>query len=184
MIKLQTCLKIHQAVVVCFPALFNYGISKRELMMKKLSVMVTTLMVAVLSGAGFSQGSSAAQSDQQRQGKSGETRHQEMMTPEAMVDHLSTQLNLTEEQRMKIKPIAEDVFKQMDKVRQDSSLPEPERREKMKQIHENALSQVKPILNADQQKKLDEMMSSHSHHGNAAHSHGSEDQGSNSRPHQ
>jgi len=37
---------------------------------------------------------------------------------------------------------------------------------------------------ASLKKKLDEMMSSHSHHGNAAHSHGSEDQGSNSRPHQ
>ena len=151
--------------------------------MKKLSVIVTILMVVGLSGPGFSQGSSAAQSDQQRQAKSAETRHQEM-TPEAMVDHLSTQLNLTEDQRLKIKPIAEDVFKQMDKVRQDSSIPEQERREKMKQIHENALSQVKPILTADQQKKLDEMMSSHSHHGNSAHSHGGEDQGSDSHQHQ
>jgi len=152
--------------------------------MKKLNLIVTTLMVVALSSAGFSQGSSAAQDDQQRQAKSGETRHQEMMTPEAMLDHLSTELSLTEEQRTKIKPIADDVYKQMDKVRQDSSIPEQERREKMRQIHQNALSQVKPILTTDQQKKLDEMMSSHAHHGNTPHSHNGEDQGSNSHQHQ
>lgn len=151
--------------------------------MKKLSVLVATLTVALLSGNGFSQSSSARQTDPQHQAKSGETRHQEMMTPEAMVDHLSTQLNLTDDQRTKIKPIAEDVYKQMDKVRQDSSMSEPERREKMKQIHENALSQVKPILNADQEKKLEEMMSSHPHHGNSPH-HGGQDKASDSSPRQ
>jgi periplasmic protein CpxP/Spy len=139
--------------------------------MKKLNVFVPTLVVLVLSSAVFSQASSAAQGDQQPQAKSSQAKHQEMMTPEAMVDHLSTELNLTEDQRTKIKPIAEDVYKRMNEVRQDSSIPEQERREKMKQIHENGLSQAKPILTADQQKKLDEMMSSHSHKGSTPHQH-------------
>lgn len=52
----------------------------------------------------------------------------------------------------------------------------------MRQIHENALGQVKTILNPEQQKKLDEMMSSHAHHGEVVHSHGGQAQGSN--PHQ
>ena len=152
--------------------------------MKKLNVVVTTLVVLVLTCAGFSQGSSAAPVDQQRQTKSGQAKHQEMMTPEAMVDHLSTQLNLTEDQRAKIKPIAEDVYKRMDQVRQDSSISEQERREKMKQIHENALSQAKTILNPDQQNKLDEMMSSHAHDGDTTHSQGGQDQGANPHQHQ
>src|SRR5438270_4786171 len=152
--------------------------------MKKLNVVFTMLVVSVLSAAGFSQGSAKAQVDPQHQTKSGQTSHQEMMTPEAMMDHLSTQLNLTEDQRAQIKPIAEDVYKQMDHVRQDNSISEQERRDKMKQIHENALSQVKPILNADQQKKLDEMMSSHAHHGETAHTHGGQDHGSNPAQHQ
>jgi protein CpxP len=139
--------------------------------MKKLNVLVATLVVVVLSSAVFSQASSAAQGNQQPQAKSTQTKHQEMMTPEAMLDHLTTELNLTEDQRAKIKPIAEDVYRRMNEVRQDSSIPEQERRAKMKQIHENGLSQAKSILTADQQKKLDEMMSSHSHHGSTPHQH-------------
>lgn len=152
--------------------------------MKKLNLVFTMLLALVLTGAGFSQGSSAAQVDQQRQAKSGQTGHQEMMTPDAMMEHLSTQLNLTEEQKAKIKPMAEDVYKRMNEVRQDSSLSGEERREKIRQIHENAIGQVKTILNPDQQKKLDEMMSSHSHQGEMVHSHGRQDQGANPQQHQ
>lgn len=150
--------------------------------MKKLNVVLATLVVFVLTGAGFSQGSSAAQVNQQHQTQSGQTKHQEMMTPEAMVEHLSTQLNLTEDQKAKIRPMADDVFKQMNEVHQDSSLSEQERREKIRQIHENALGQVKTILNPEQQKKLDEMMSSHAHQGGMAHSHSH--QGESANPHQ
>ena len=149
--------------------------------MKKLNMVFTMMAVLVLTCAGFSQGSSAAPVDQQRQSKSGQAKHQEMMTPEAMVEHLSTELNLTEEQKAKIKPMAEDVYKQMQQVHVDSSLSEPERREKIRQIHENALGQVKTILTPDQQKKFDEMMASHAHHSDAAHSHGGQSEGSHSQ---
>ena len=122
--------------------------------MKKLNVVFTMAVALVLSSAAFSQASSTTRVDQQHQSKSTQTRHQELMTPEAMVDHLATELNLTDDQIAKIKPMAEDVYKQMDQVRQDSSMSEQERGEKMRQIHENALGQVKTILNPDQQKKL------------------------------
>ena len=106
------------------------------------------------------------------------------MTPEAMVDHLATELNLTDDQIAKIRPMAEDVYKQMEEVHQDSSISEQERREKTKEIHENALGQVRTILTPEQQKKLDEMMSSHTHHGNAARSHAGQDEGSTHQQHQ
>lgn len=131
--------------------------------MKKLNVVLATLVVFVFTGAGLSQASSATRADPQRQTKAGQARHQEMMTPEAMVEHLSTQLSLTDDQKAKIKPMAEDVYKKMNEVRQDSSLSEPERRAKIREIHEDALGHVKTILNAEQQKKLDEMMASHAH---------------------
>lgn len=149
--------------------------------MRKLNLVATMLVVLVLTGAGFSQGSSSAQVNQ-HQTKSGQTRHQEMMTPEAMVEHLSTQLNLTEDQQAKIKPMAEDVFKKMNDVRQDNSLSEQERREKIRQIHENALGQVKTILTPDQHKKFDEMMARHAHQGEMVHSNGGQGKGAN--PHQ
>jgi len=150
--------------------------------MKKLNVVFATLLVLLLTGTGISQRPSTAQVDQQHQTKSGQIRHQETMTPEAMVEHLSTQLNLTEDQKAKIKPMAEDVYKQMNEVHRDSSLSEQERREKIREIHESALGQVKTILNPEQQKKLDEMMASHEHRGETVHSHGS--QGESANPNQ
>jgi cell division protein FtsB len=146
--------------------------------MKKLNLVLAALAVFVLTGTSFPQ-ASATQVDQQRQTKSGQTTHQEMMTPEAMVEHLSTELSLTDDQKEKIKPMAEDVYKQMNEVRQDSSLSERERREKIRQIHENALGQVKTILNPEQQKKLDEMMASHAHQGATAHAHHSQGESAN-----
>ena len=149
--------------------------------MKKLNVVLAMLVVLLLASAGFSQESSNAR-NQQHQTKSGQTKHQEAMTPEAMVEHLSTELNLTDEQKAKIKPMTEDVYKKMNDVRQDSSLSEQERREKIRQIHENALGQVKTVLNPEQQKKLDEMMAGHAHQGEMVHSHGG--QGEGASPHQ
>ena len=152
--------------------------------MKKLNVVFTMLVALVLSSAGFSQEISTARAHQQRQTQSTQTRHRELMTPEAMVDHLATELNLTDDQIAKIRPMAEDVYKQMEEVHQDSSISEQERREKTKEIHENALGQVRTILTPEQQKKLDEMMSSHTHHGDAAHSHAGQDEGSGHQHHQ
>jgi periplasmic protein CpxP/Spy len=153
---------------------------RKDLTMKRLNVVLAMLMLFVLTGAGLSQRSSAAQVDQQHKTKSEQATHQEVMAPEAMVERLSTQLNLTEDQKAKIKPMAEDVYKQMNEVRQDSSLSEQERREKIRQIHENALGQVKTILNPEQQKKLDEMMANHPHQGEL-HSQGG--QGESANPH-
>jgi len=75
--------------------------------MKKLNAVLAMLAALAFTAAGLSQVSSPAHANQQHQTKSGQTRHQETMTPEAMVEHLSTQLNLTEDQKAKIKPMAE-----------------------------------------------------------------------------
>jgi protein CpxP len=93
---------------------------------------------------------------------------------------MSTELNLTDDQKTKIKPILEDQSKQMQQLRQDTSSSSEDRRAKMKQIHESTMSQVRPILNADQQKKLEEMMSRRPERGEKHH--GEAGQDSNPKP--
>lgn len=82
-----------------------------------------------------------------------------MMNSDEMLDHMSKELNLTDDQKTKIKPILEEQMKQMQDARESTSGSQQDRRAKMKQIHENTMSQIRPILNSDQQKKLEEMMS-------------------------
>jgi protein CpxP len=80
------------------------------------------------------------------------------MTVDQRLQNMTNQLNLSEAQQQQIKPILENEAKQMQGVREDSSLSQQDRRSKMMQIRQETAGQIKPILNADQQKQYDEMM--------------------------
>jgi periplasmic protein CpxP/Spy len=133
--------------------------------MKKLNLFFAIAAMLVFSALAFAGAPQDAQSSQQPSTQSGtgqghgagEGRGRGMMSPEAMLDHMSKELNLTDDQKTKIKPILEEQSKQMQDARQSTSDQDP--RAKMKQIHENTMSQIRPILTSDQQKKFDEMMS-------------------------
>ncbi len=80
------------------------------------------------------------------------------------LEWLSKELNLTDEQKAKVKPILADEGKQMQAVKEDTSLSQEQRHEKMKQIHETADSQINDILTPDQQKKFTELKAQHKGH--------------------
>jgi periplasmic protein CpxP/Spy len=87
-----------------------------------------------------------------------------MMDPQAQLDHMSKELNLTDDQKAKIQPILEDTQKQMEGVRNDSSLSQQDRMTKVREIHQNAMSQVEPILTAEQRTKLEKMQQNRREH--------------------
>ena len=84
------------------------------------------------------------------------------------LEWLSKELNLTDDQQAKLKPILEEKSKQMKATREDSTLTQDQKSEKMKQIHESTHSQINGILTPEQQKKfaqLKEQQKEH-HEGN------------------
>jgi periplasmic protein CpxP/Spy len=83
--------------------------------------------------------------------------HRHMMSPEKRADHLTKALTLTHDQKSKALSIYQDEQKQMVALRSDSSMSRDDRWAKMKQIHENTVSQIKGILNPDQAKQFDDM---------------------------
>lgn len=142
--------------------------------MKKLNLILSLAAMLIFSAAAFAATPQDAQSSQQPSAQSG-TGHGHgageghgrgmMMNSDEMLDHMSKELNLTDDQKTKIKPILEEQMKQMQDARESTSGSQQDRRAKMKQIHENTMSQIRPILNSDQQKKLEEMMSRHGERG-------------------
>ena len=86
------------------------------------------------------------------------------MTAEQRLQHLTKQLNLSDAQQQLIKPILENETKQMQALQQDSTLSQQDRMSKMMEIRQGTSEQIKPILNADQQQKYEQMMS-HQGHG-------------------
>jgi periplasmic protein CpxP/Spy len=70
------------------------------------------------------------------------------------LERLSKELNLTDEQKTKVKPILDEQTKQMHATQEDSSLTQEQKHDKMKQIHETTHSQINEILTPEQQKKF------------------------------
>ena len=86
------------------------------------------------------------------------------MTADQKLQRMTKQLNLTDAQQQQIKPILENQMQQMQSLHADSSLSQQDRMSKMQQIRQTTSDQIKPILNADQQEKYQQMMS-HQGHG-------------------
>ena len=70
---------------------------------------------------------------------------------------IAKQLELTDDQKPKVKPIVEDMQKQASELRKDTSLSQEDRRAKMKEIREAATAKLKDILTADQFAKWEKM---------------------------
>ncbi|MGH9503688.1 MAG: Spy/CpxP family protein refolding chaperone [Terriglobales bacterium] len=132
---------------------------------ERRSLVAAAVLAGLLS---FGAGSALAQdqqgaapppaSDQQSGQEMGRHmgRHQ-MPSVDDQVKHLTKKLNLSDDQQAKLKPILEDQRKQMDDLRNDSSLSREDRFSKMREIRQNSDTQIKSVLNDDQQKNFDKM---------------------------
>lgn len=73
------------------------------------------------------------------------------------LSRLSKELNLTDEQKAKVKPILQNEHKQMAALRNDASLSRQEKRAKFMDIRSKTLDQIHPILTEEQQAKLQQI---------------------------
>jgi Heavy-metal resistance len=68
--------------------------------------------------------------------------------------HLTEQLNLTSDQQTKVQPILDAAKPQLAAIHQEAM-------QKAKGVIDGSLSQIRPLLSADQQKKLDAIQKAH-----------------------
>lgn len=88
------------------------------------------------------------------------------MSTDQRLQHMTQMLNLTSDQQTKIKPILENESQQMQALRADTSMSREDKMGKMRSIRETTNSQIKPILNTDQQQKWEQaQMHQHMHNG-------------------
>ncbi len=113
--------------------------------MKKKNLVYAVVVFAVLMG-----GSAVYAQDQGSAQK-------QPMTAEQRLQKMTKQLNLTDEQKEQIMPILENEQKEMQAMREDSSLSRSDRTSKMQQLRQGTSSQIKPVLNQDQQQKYEQM---------------------------
>ena len=77
--------------------------------------------------------------------------------PAQRTAELTKQLKLTSDQQAKVQDALQSEHSQMESLHQDSSLSEQDRRAKMMDIRKSTDGQIRGLLDADQQKKWDEM---------------------------
>lgn len=78
--------------------------------------------------------------------------------PAKRAEMLAKHLNLNADQQAKVADILKSEQSQMESLHSDSSTAQQDRRAKMMDIHKTSNDQIRALLNADQQKKFDEMM--------------------------
>ena len=133
------------------------------------SLVAAAFLVALLSlglGAGNAFGqdtqdtppSPHEQPDQQSgQGMGRGMGHRPMMSVDDQLQHLTKKLKLSDDQQAKLKPILEDQNKQMQAIHNDSSLSREDRFSKMQDLRQSSDTQIKSVLNEEQQKSFDKM---------------------------
>ena len=77
--------------------------------------------------------------------------------PAQRTAELTKKLKLTSDQQTKVQDALQSEHSQMESLHQDSSLSQQDRRTKMMEIHKSTDGQIRGLLDADQQKKWDEM---------------------------
>ena len=79
-------------------------------------------------------------------------------TVDQMVDKMAKDLNLTDDQKTKVKAAVEERNQQARKLNQDTSLSPEDHRAKMKEIQEAFVAKMKTILTAEQFEKWHKQM--------------------------
>jgi protein CpxP len=77
--------------------------------------------------------------------------------PAQRTAELTKKLNLTSDQQTKVQSALQSERSQMESLHQDSSLSQQDRRAKMMDIRKATDAQIRGVLDANQQKKWDEM---------------------------
>jgi len=86
---------------------------------------------------------------------------------QARLQQLSQQLNLTESQKEKLKPILRNEAEQVESVRNDTSLTKQQKWAKVHDIHESFEPKVDAVLTPEQQQKLQQMKAQAKEHAHS-----------------
>ena len=69
------------------------------------------------------------------------------------LQHISTELNLTDDQKAQLKPMLQSEVQELQAVKNDTSLSPDQKEAKAKAIHQSFKSQISNVLTPEQQKK-------------------------------
>jgi protein CpxP len=137
---------------------------------QSLLVLVAAGAIAIAAPFAAAQDSPSQNSDQQAPAQN--NGHRRGMDPDQRTQELTKKLKLSSDQQAKVKDALVSEHSQMESLHQDSSLSQDDRRAKMMDIRKTTDTQIRGVLDSNQQKKWDEMQAQRGqwgqHHGQGA----------------
>jgi Spy/CpxP family protein refolding chaperone len=139
------------------------NLTEKKMNKRTLLVLTCALFLALAGLQGFAQSSAdpaASQAASNASQAAGDP-NQAAVDPEtrakvqAKLQELSSELNLTDDQKTQLKGIVQDEVQQIKAVRDDSSLSPDQKKAKVTEIRQSHKSQMSSILTPEQQKKLE-----------------------------
>jgi periplasmic protein CpxP/Spy len=122
-----------------------------------LLVLITAGLISTAAPFAAAQDSSANDQQSPPAHDNGHWRHGGPPDPAQRTQELTKQLKLTSDQQPKVQDILTSERSQMDSLRQDTSQSQQDRHTKMMDIHKTSDSQIRALLDSEQQKKWDAM---------------------------
>jgi periplasmic protein CpxP/Spy len=119
---------------------------------KMLALAVCMLTTIVMLGLNAPAGAQDAQQEAPPQAASKMSPSHESV--DARLDRMSKDLNLTQEQRDKIRPLLEEQNKQMGELRSNTSLTPEQKRDKARVTMVETRQKIVAVLTAEQKQKL------------------------------
>jgi periplasmic protein CpxP/Spy len=140
--------------------------SKHNLLALTLAGLVSVATVSAVAQSGNSTDQQSVPPAQSAPaGNEGAHGHRQF-DPEKRAEMLGKHLKLTSDQQGKVLDILKSEQSQMESLHSDTSTSQEDRRSKMMDIHKTSNEQIRALLNADQQKKFDEMEAHRGQWGN------------------
>ena len=130
---------------------------KIKMMIAASMLLVGGLAYAQMTGQSGQQPGQQAPSGQQTQPPGAASQASPSNEVQDALTQISTQLNLTEDQKGKLKPILENELSQLVTLRNDTAMSTDVKQTKAKAIHDSANTQISAILTPEQQQKWDAM---------------------------
>jgi periplasmic protein CpxP/Spy len=131
---------------------FGWAHQEQTTREKRMKLLKVSLLMALAMGALLA-GTTLVNAQDNKEGKKGPPPGGRA----AMGQRIADELNLTDDQKPKFREAMENQFKQMRELRDDTSLSQEQRQEKMKTIREDTDKKIKEILTADQYTKYEKL---------------------------
>jgi Spy/CpxP family protein refolding chaperone len=129
---------------------------RRKTMNRIRLLAIGTMLILALNAPAQQTATGQGDTDKQERGQRGS--QNDLPTVETQLKVLTDKLGLTDDQRVKIKPIMEELHDATLKLMQDDNMSREERLSKVRPQRYKADKEIREILSDDQKKKLDEYL--------------------------